>query len=447
MFGYSVDWTNWAVMAVLCGTGTYWAVSEALLWLNGRTRRASRNEKTHAETVEAHPLLEKLLPFDKYCRTLDYSDAKSKFGTVCRWWGRAVTFTALAVCAYPALFGWLESYEVFAKSMTLTLVAVQAVVLAADTLLSLPFAAYRNFSIEERFGFNTQTWSGWFGDQAKEFAISLAYTSAVTAACNEGIRWFLMLTGLDVSSLAFVGCAVACAIAFSLAWEAVWINFIAPLFNKFEPMKDGEMKDRIMKLISDAGFTVSGIYVMDASRRSRHGNAYFCGWGRWKRIVLYDTIFNGATDDEILTTLAHETGHLVHRDCLKDRVVGAVWTATTTAVTVKLVTCPWLYNAFGFSQVTAANVSDWYLVGFSLAGAVIRAFMWLLAPFESWLSRKAEYAADAYATEHVGAEPNATGLIKLYVDSLGNLNVHPWYEAWFFDHPSLKNRLKAIAAS
>ena len=432
-------WSSWQVILFLVGTGLSWLLFEYALHKNRQLIDAETTEAGWKKAVSVHPMLEKLMPFDKYLKSVAYAKVNALFGFCSRNFDRLCSFAVLALCIYPVLF------SIAGTCMPLALVIVASIMAIVDWILAAPFEAYDTFKIEEDFGFNTQTTSTWCIDKLKELGINIAISSVSLLAMYYGIKLFLAWTGANIQSWSFIIAMTVGASLLSLCYEALYINVIAPLFNKFTPLQDKELDSRIKQILNAKGFSVSGIYVMDASRRSKHGNAYFTGFGKMKRIVLFDVLLKTHTADEILAILAHETGHLVHRDILKWRISSALMTALTTFLTVMLISTPDIYNAFGFSCVNNGNISEWYVVGFYLAETVLGAVLWPLDLLSSINSRKQEYAADAFAKEAVGAEPMKTGLIKLYADSLSNPHTHPLLEFCYYGHPTLLHRLEALS--
>ena len=439
-----VDFSHWAVILCFAGAIAKYVFNDIMLALQRRLEQSKANEDGWKEAVSVHGGIEKAMPFEKYMKAAEYSAACFGFGRICGNFNRAVCLAGLALCVYPLLMSFLMRFGAFAASPLLTIIASCAVVSIASTLLQIPFDLYDTFVLEAKFGFNTQTPACWVGDLVKSVIIDIAYESVVIAAAYCGIWAFTGYVYSDISSPVFVAGAVAAGCAFSLFWESFSMDFIDPLFNKFTPMEDNELKRKIVSLIESAGFSVSGIFIMDAGKRSRHSNAYFSGWGSKKRIVLYDTLLENHNDDEILAILGHEAGHLVHGDIFRQRIRSAVYSAVVVFVSVKLAACVDFYRAFGFDFVTSENIRHWYLVGFSLAGCVIGAVSWLLTPVWSWISRRDEYAADAWAKEHVSGDAMANALIGLYAENLDMLHDHPACEFWYYGHPGVKNRITAL---
>jgi STE24 endopeptidase len=307
-------------------------------------------------------------------------------------------------------------------------VAYLLVLALAATLASLPFSAWHTFVIETRFGFNRTSPRTWVMDRVKSLGIEVALGVPVLYATYAfmrfaGPRWWIWL-------FAFLA-----AVQILMLW--LYPAVIAPLFNRFAPLPEGPLRDRLVALAEDAGFTHRGLFVMDASRRSVHSNAYFTGIFR-PRIVLFDTLVEGMAVDEAASVLAHEIGHYraghVHRRLLVSLAVLLL----TLLVLSWLVPWPPLHAAFGFPAPTLHGA----IALLSLGGG---AFVFWLQPLASHLSRRHEYQADRFAVR-IARAPDAlkTALLRLNRENLSNLHPHPWYSAWHYSHPTLVERLAAI---
>jgi STE24 endopeptidase len=293
---------------------------------------------------------------------------------------------------------------------------------------SAPVAAFQTFIIEQRFGFNRTSPASWLADKAKSMLLvglfGVPFLYAVYAVVTRGGRfWWLWIFALMAAFQVF------------LLW--LWPTFVAPLFNKFEPLPDGELKDRLHAMAAAAGFGNRGLFVMDASRRSGHSNAWFAGIFR-PRIVLFDTFLAQTTPDEAAAVLAHEIGHF-KRSHVKLRLLWSLG-GTLAMLWILSLLVPWrpMYAAFGFPAPSLHAATA--LV--TLAGG---AFTYWLTPVGSWLSRRHEYEADRFAMALSG-QPEAlvSSLVRLHQSNLSNVDPHPWFSAWHYSHPTLAARLGAI---
>ena len=226
-------------------------------------------------------------------------------------------------------------------------------------------------------------------------------------------------------------------LVFNLLMLAIYPTFIAPLFNKFVPLADEALKARIDGLLNRCGFESSGVFVMDGSKRSSHGNAYFTGFGRNKRIVFFDTLIERLTPEEIEAVLAHELGHFKHKHIVKRMA----WMFSTALVALAVagwaVTQPWFYQGLGFGQPDSA-------IGLFLFFVVAPLVLLPLAPLSSYYSRKHEFEADAFAAAHANAQDLISGLVKLYRDNANTLTPDPLHSAFYDSHPPAALRIAAL---
>lgn len=307
-----------------------------------------------------------------------------------------------------------------------------------SSLVSTPFDLYRTFVIENRFGFNKMTWQLYLLDMLKGLALSAAI----------GIPLLLIVFWLmeKMGSLWWLYVWLVW-LAFSLAMLAIYPNFIAPLFNKFNPLPDASLKQRIEALLTRCGFASSGLYVMDGSKRSSHGNAYFTGFGKTKRIVFFDTLIERLTPTEIEAVLAHELGHFKRKHIVK-RIAGQfALTFVVLALMGWVIDKPWFYQGLGFPLDGATPQVAVSLVLFFLALPV---FTFWLTPVGSLISRRHEFEADAYAAEQTGAQDLVSALVKLYRDNASTLTPDPLHSAVYDSHPPASIRiahLKSLQAA
>jgi len=296
-------------------------------------------------------------------------------------------------------------------------------------LLNLPFSLYSIFGIEERFGFNKMTLKLWFLDSIKNLAISVA----ILAPLLYGLFWFMDATGAYWWLYAFIFLSVV-----QLFLMYVYPVWIAPLFNEFTPMPEGKLKEQIELLAKKVDFKTSGIFLMNGSKRSAHGNAYFTGFGANKRIVLFDTLVENLNDEETLAVLAHEMGHEKKKHIKKSLAVSLLMTLIGFWILSLLIAYEPLFLAFGFNSVSYHGA----LIIFSF---VASPFTYFLTPLFSVMSRKFEYEADRFAVKATGgAEHLINALIGLSKKSLSNLSPHPLYSFFHYSHPTLAERIEAM---
>jgi STE24 endopeptidase len=407
---------SWIAAAVLAALAVQYAVETGLLVANLRhAARAGGVPAVLAGRVD--PAVAE--------RSRAYTLANGWFSLVQGSFGGALALVAL----FSGVLPWLDrSLGAAGLEGAHRFVAFLAIVSAVFTVGNIPFAAFHTFVIEARFGFNRTGVRLWIVDRLKGMLVSAALGVPLLYATYAFMRftgalWWVWLFAFLVAVQVF------------MLW--LWPAVIAPLFNRFTPLPEGELRTRLEDLARDAGFRNRGLFVVDASRRSGHSNAYFSGIVR-PRIVLYDTLLSRMSPDETASVLAHEIGHFRRRHIHRRLALSLAGSFTLLFVLSRLV--PWrpLYEAFGFGEPSLQAA----LALVSLAGG---AFVFWMAPISSWLSRRHEYEADRYAIE-VARRPEAlaSALLRLNGENLSNLHPHPWYSAWHYSHPTLVERLSAI---
>ena len=292
----------------------------------------------------------------------------------------------------------------------------------------LPLSYYRTFVIEEQYGFNKMTPAMFFTDLIKQTALGLLL-GAPLLFC---VLWLMEKMGESWWLYAWFGW-----IAFNLFILAIFPTWIAPLFNKFTPLEDTTLKMRIEQLMSKCGFKASGLFVMDGSRRSNHGNAYFTGFGKTKRIVFFDTLLARLNPGEIEAVLAHELGHFKHRHVIKRIVISFAMSLAFLWLLGYLMEQSWFYEGLG---VQVANVPS-TAMALMLFFLVMPVFIFLLQPLSSIYSRKHEFEADAYAAQNSSADDLIHALVKLYQDNAATLTPDPLHSAFYDSHPPASIRV------
>ncbi len=298
-------------------------------------------------------------------------------------------------------------------------------VMLISSLLDLPFSAYRTFVIEQRFGFNKTTSATFFADLFKG--------TLLTLAIGVPLLW-LVLWIMEVSGPLWWLYVWAVWFGFSLFLMWAYPAFIAPLFNKFKPLENGELKDGIEKLMDQCGFHSNGIFVMDGSRRSAHGNAYFSGIGNKKQIVFFDTLMEQLDGDEIEAVLAHELGHFrMHH--IRKRLIGmGIISLISLAILGWLIKPDWFYHGLGVSTASTYMGLTLFMLLTPLVG-------FFLTPLMSLLSRKHEFEADAYASKQRNANLLITALVKMYEENASTLTPDPVYSSFYDSHPPAPVRI------
>lgn len=366
----------------------------------------------------------------EYGKSIDYTLARGRFQ---RW-----SSIYLILVAFWILFGGvLPAVDRFARNLAAYFpawshadgigfcLAVAFIFGAA----SAPTGIYSTFVLEERFGFNKTTPAVYIADRLKGLALGLVI-GVPFLFC---VLWLMERAGPYWWFWVFLF-----IVAFQLVMVIVSPTLIAPLFNKFEPLKEGEFKQRILAMADKVGFKTGGIFTMDGSRRSAHSNAYFTGLGKAKRIVLFDTLAEQMTTDQGVAVLAHEMGHYKMKHIRRMLVLRSLFLLAGLYVLSLLVGYPPFFRAFGFD----APSNHAALVLFSLLAGPATFY---LTPLINYFSRKHEYEADLFAARALGrSKPMEEALIKLTVDNLSNLTPHPWYSAYHYSHPTTAERIDAM---
>lgn len=296
------------------------------------------------------------------------------------------------------------------------------------SLAELPLSYYRTFVIEEQYGFNKMTPAMFFTDLIKQAALGLLL-GAPLLFC---VLWLMEKMGGNWWLYAWFAW-----IAFNLFVLAIFPTWIAPLFNKFTPLEDATLKTRIEQLMSKCGFKASGLFVMDGSRRSNHGNAYFTGFGKTKRIVFFDTLLARLNPSEIEAVLAHELGHFKHRHVIKRIAASFAMSLAFLWLLGYLMQQSWFYQGLGVDVAAVPSTAMALLLFF----LVMPVFTFLLHPISSLYSRKHEFEADAYAAQNASADDLVRALVKLYQDNAATLTPDPLHSAFYDSHPPASIRV------
>ncbi|MCB1214136.1 MAG: M48 family metallopeptidase [Deltaproteobacteria bacterium] len=361
-----------------------------------------------------------------YEKSQDYTQAKTHFSWVKRSFDVLVFWALLLSGGFEYLQELLTALPVgpFWQS-----VAYPFALGAFFYFLGLPFNYYQQFVLEERFGFNRMKIGTFVGDQVKSLALALMIGLPLVAlifkiVLSLGSYWWIV--------------AWAVMMIFQFLTAALFPILLAPLFYKFTPLPDGELKEKIEALAKKLNFKMSGIFSMDGSKRSAHSNAFFAGVGRTRRIVLFDTLIEALTVPEILAVLAHEMGHNVKKHVSKGLVLSSLTTLAGFWLLSLCLNWPDFYQAFGVSTPSLA-------IGFTLFGFASSVFTFPLTPIFNWKSRLHEYEADAFSLETLGqGQDLAASLLKMTKDNLSQPKPHPWYSFYHYSHPTTAERVQAL---
>ncbi len=397
------------------------------LWLSARQMRYVAD---HAHQVPAQ--FAATIGLEDHRRAARYTIAKQQLSMV-----RSSFATALFVILTwgGALQWWYQAlHSVMTGNLGFDLVLVASVVTVMG-LLDLPFEWWRQFRIEQRFGFNRMTQALFFVDALKSFLVGAVLGLPLLAAGLQLMR--------SAGSLWWLAAWVLWA-AFSFFLSVAYPWLIAPIFNRFSPLANEALRERIARLLERTGFRSRGVFTMDGSRRSTHGNAYFTGLGGAKRIVFYDTLIERLHPDEIEAVLAHELGHFRLHHVVKGIASSLAIALIGLLLLAWLQTQPWFAPSLGFTADPELPRNGLMLV---LFGLVMPLFAFLLAPLRSALSRRHEFAADIFAAQHVSADSLVRALCKLYQDNAATLTPDPVHSAFYDSHPPASMRIHRLLTS
>jgi STE24 endopeptidase len=367
-------------------------------------------------------------------KAADYTIAKQRLGML----ESIVDATLLLVLTQGGALAWLlAATQGLALPPLVRDVLLLCGVALAGGVVSLPFSWWRTFRIEERFGFNRTTLATWLADLAKGIAVGAVLGLPLAFV----VLW--LMRGAGAYWWLFVWIAW---MAFQLLVLVLYPTVIAPLFNRFSPLPPGAQRDRIERLLHRCGFTASGLFVMDGSKRSGHGNAYFTGFGRAKRVVFFDTLLARLAPDEIEAVLAHELGHFRLRHVVKRVAWSSVVSLALLALLAWLAQSPWFYAGLGIpaSDVDVAMTRPG--VALALFMLALPVFTFVFAPLVAAYSRRHEFEADAFAAAHASASALVAALIKLYEDNAATLTPDPLHSAFYDSHPPAAIRVARLAA-
>lgn len=384
--------------------------------------------RRHAEAPPAAAAA--IMDLATYRKSVAYTLEKSRFGAVAGIFDTLVTALVLFGGVLPLLFAHVADWG--APNAVWSHVMFVLVAMMLLSVPSLPFEWWEQFRLEEKFGFNKSSVGLWVMDKVKGTVLTLVIGFPLLWALLSLVKW----TGESWWLWGF-----ALLFGFQLLMLVLYPKLILPLFNKLTPLPEGELRTRLLALGDRTGFHAKTIEVIDGSKRSGHSNAYFTGFGRFRRIVLFDTLIAQLTPEELEAVLAHEIGHYRRGHIPKMIALSAVMMAGGFGVIAWLARSPWFNLSFGFP---ADELAPSFLLFGLLSGLVT---FWF-SPLMNGLSRKHEYEADAFAREAVGGPAAMVGALrKLAQKNLTNLTPHPWFSAFHYSHPTLVEREAALARS
>jgi STE24 endopeptidase len=397
------------------------------LWL---ANRQIRHVLSHRAEVPAE--FATRIGLASHQKAADYTTARVRLGMF------ELVFDA-AVLVGLTLLGGLQLIDLWVSSLTthdlfrqVLLIVVVSVLLG---IIGLPFSIYRQFKLEAKFGFNRMTPGLFVSDTLKGLVLGAMLGLPLVAAvlwlmAEAGTYWWLWAWGLWS--------------AFNLLVLFIFPTWIAPFFNKFTPLTDETLASSIRSLAERCGFALNGLFVMDGSKRSAHGNAYFTGFGKARRIVFFDTLLARLTPDEIIAVLAHELGHFKHKHILKRLVFSFTGALFFFAILGWIAQQSWFYTDLGVIPQLGGRNDGMALLLFFM---VIPVFTFFLTPLFSWFSRKDEFEADHFATQQSSAEQLVSALVKLVDDNASTLTPDPVHSAFYDSHPPVSIRVRHLLAS
>ena len=391
--------------------------------------RQVRHVAHHRDAVP--PAFAATVSLTAHQRAADYTLAKLRFGL----------FETAVSAAF--LLGWtlLGGLDVLNRGLAFAMgtgmwqqLALLGAFAVLSGLLELPLSLYQTFVLEERFGFNKMTWRLWLVDTLKSTVLGVAVGLPIAAL----ILWLMGAAG-DLWWL----WAWTVWMGFNLLLLVVYPTFIAPLFNKFQPLEDPAVKARVTALMQRCGFAAKGLFVMDGSKRSAHANAYFTGFGAAKRVVFYDTLLAKLSPAEVDAVLAHELGHFTHKHIIKRIAALFAMSFAGFALLGWLASRTWFYTGLGVQPNLTGPNDALALLLFMLAVPVSTYF---ISPLMAQFSRRHEFEADAFAVRQTSGQDLGTALLKLYEDNASTLTPDPLYVKFYYSHPPASERLARIGA-
>ena len=391
-------------------------------WLSSRQIKHVENNR---DAVPAS--FEGEITLEEHQKAADYTTTKTRFGRL----PLAYEIVLLLCWTLGGGLEWIDqtilSYEL---GIIPTGISVMLVYMLVASALDLPFSIYSTFVIEEKFGFNRTTVKTFIIDIFKGVALSLIIGIPLLYV----ILWLMEQMG-ELWWL-YVWMVIT---GFSLLMMWIYPIWIAPIFNKFEPLEEGDTLNRIQNLLTRCGFSTNGVFVIDGSKRSSHGNAYFSGFGQNKRIVFFDTLLKMLNDDELEAVLAHELGHFKKKHIVKGMLISFTTTFIGLAILAWLMTNEWFFHALGVTTPSTYMA----LLLFTLVTPV---FTFAFQPLFSMFSRKNEFEADAFAAEQTDANDLIKALVGLYKENSSTLTPDPLYSAFYDSHPPASVRIEHLQA-
>jgi len=394
----------------------------ALLWLNFRQDKAIK--RSFNEVPDG---FKETITLEDHQKAGNYTKAKLLVNHF------EIIFSTFVVLLWTigGAMNWLDLFwsQRISNPILMGTTFIVSIMLIAS-FIDLPFSIYRNFVLEQKFGFNRMTVKTFISDLIKEILLTLILIIPLIYA----ILYLMNISSIGDYWWIYVWIIIS---LFTLIMMWIYPSFIAPIFNKFNPLDNDALKNRINNLLERTGFGSDGIFVMDGSKRSSHGNAYFTGIGKNKRIVFFDTLLKGMEDKEIEAILAHELGHFHHKHTRQRMISSFIFSFASLALLGYLINQNWFYNGLGIAEPSSHTA----LVLFTLALPV---FSFFITPISNLVSRKHEFQADAFAASHTDANDLISSLTKLYKENSSSLSPDRLYSAFHDSHPSAVLRIERL---
>jgi STE24 endopeptidase len=400
----------------------------AELWLAALNRR---HVLAHADAIP--PSFQGIIDEPTYKKSVAYTLAKARLGTV----EDIVTVTVLLLVLFSGVLPW--AFRQFSQGLGQSVWAMAAYLFAVGLVTSLPglpFSWVSQFRLEEKFGFNTMTPKIWLADLLKGLLLALLLGYPLLALILKIVQWTGALWWLW---------AWAVLLAFQFLMLVLAPVLILPLFNKFTPLPEGDLRNRLLELAKRTEFRARSIQLMDGSKRSRHSNAFFTGFGRFRKIVLFDTLVQQLTGPELEAVLAHEIGHFKKKHIPKMLAFSAASSLVGFYLVSILARQEWFYSAFGFQPSAFSLQPSAITPALLLFGLLAGTVTFWFSPVIHWRSRRYEYQADAFAAGVMSEARSLIGALrKLNEKNLSNPTPHPLYSRFYYSHPTLLEREQAL---
>ncbi len=433
MFNHIVDFSSWVIIVVFVGNFLRRIIEGYINCSNDLLLDA---DKLVEDLKSAHPILETEFDENKFGSLLSYNRIKSIFSYFASGISTTMGTCFLIIGLSPTIIEYVCRLDF---TVPVGIWSSMVVVALFSSIVMFPFKILSD-KIEKRFGYSTMTNGLMMTDTVKGLLVGMTVNGFVIFAVSVGLDYLGRLNFYTV--LYFI------LGLFLIVWflQIMSAYFIMPMFNKFSPLDDGELKSKLTDLATNFNIKLENVYVMDGSRRSKKGNAFCLSvpFGPTK-LVLFDTLLNELTVDEIVAVMGHEFAHKIHRHTLLSYVSMLLKFVILSYIAIFMIYDPYIYHCFGYTYVDANNIDEYTLVGFMLVGTLLESVGWIFTPIESFISRVAEYDADRTSVRYIGdKESMITSLAKIYGRSGSVGIVNRSFELWFMSHPSLLHRINAI---